>query len=126
MIICIVPAQVSAPMTSVVVAEGLSALLRCQVRGDRPVEVVWRKNSIPIEHNPRVVLQTILDTNSSTSGGGGEEFSAELKILGCEKSDSSIYQCSAFNQYGRDQDTISLHVKGSSPIFLYILLFYYQ
>ncbi|XP_035702797.1 Down syndrome cell adhesion molecule-like protein Dscam2 isoform X2 [Folsomia candida] len=100
----IVPAQISAPMTSVVVAEGLPVLLRCRVHGDGPVQVVWRKNAIGLEQSPRV-LQTVLDTSSPL------EFSAELRINFSEKSDSAQYHCIGFNQYGRDEDTISLLVK---------------
>lgn len=92
-------------MTSVVVAEGLPVLLRCRVHGDGPVQVVWRKNAIGLEQSPRV-LQTVLDTSSPL------EFSAELRINFSEKSDSAQYHCIGFNQYGRDEDTISLLVKG--------------
>jgi hypothetical protein len=97
-------------MTSIVVAEGLPALLKCQIRGDRPIQVVWRKNSIVIESSPRLVLQTVLDANSTV-------LSAELKIEQSERSDSGFYVCSCSNQYGHDEGEISLRVKGSFILF---------
>lgn len=88
------------------VAEGLAARIECLVRGNRPIGVVWRKNSIVIEHSPRLVLQTVLDANSSV-------LSAELKIERSERSDTGKYFCFVSNKYGRDEVSISLHVKGS-------------
>jgi len=93
-------------MTSVVVAEGLPTLLKCQIRGDEPIEVEWRKNSIVLsETGPRVVTDAVLDTNSSL-------LLAQLRIDRTERSDSGLFLCSASNQYGRDEDRISLEVKG--------------
>jgi hypothetical protein len=71
-----------------------------------------------IENSPRIVLQTVLD-----GGGSVEIFSAELKIVSSEKVDAGTYHCQVFNQYGRDEDQISLHVKGSSSqLFLYTFI----
>ncbi|CAG7816192.1 unnamed protein product, partial [Allacma fusca] len=98
------PAKVSAPMTSVVVVEGLAALLKCHIRGDRPIDVVWRKNSIVLEQSPRIVLQTVLDANSSV-------LSAELRFQHSERSDSGLYVCTGSNHFGRDEDRISFEVK---------------
>ncbi len=108
----VVPAKVSAPMTSVVVAEGLPALLKCQIRGDQPIQVEWRKNSIVMsEQSPRLVQDSILDTNSSI-------LLAQLRIDRTERSDSGLFLCTASNQYGRDEDRISLEVKGT---FLHLI-----
>ncbi|ODM92162.1 Down syndrome cell adhesion molecule-like protein Dscam2 [Orchesella cincta] len=105
----IIPAKVSAPMTSIVVAEGLPALLKCEIRGDSPVQVSWKKGSVimePQHSSARLVQhQTIVDGNSSV-------LFAELRIDPSERADSGLYVCIASNQYGRDEDRINLEVKG--------------
>lgn len=86
----LVPAKVSAPMTSIIVAEGLEAILKCQIRGDHPVQVAWRKNSLILqnENDARLVLQSSIDNSSSI-------LSAVLTIQQAERSDSGIYECLA-------------------------------
>jgi len=68
------------------------------------------------EQSPRFFLETILDTNSSL-------LQAHLHIERTERADSGLYVCIASNHYGRDEDRISLEVKGSfytrfiTPVF---------
>lgn len=102
-------------MTTVVVAEGLPALLKCHIRGDQPIEVVWRKNSIVLEQSPRLILQTVLDANSSL-------LSAELRIQHTDRSDSGLYVCIGSNHYGRDEDRISLDVRGKDYHFPCVII----
>ncbi|CAL8129109.1 unnamed protein product [Orchesella dallaii] len=113
----IIPAKISALMTSLVVAEGLGTTLKCEIRGDSPIQVSWKKDSIFIESEQSpsrsaassessrfVQHQRIVEGNSSV-------LSAELRIDPTEKTDSGLYLCLASNQYGRDEARINLEVK---------------
>lgn len=112
-------------MKTVIVAEGTSATVRCEVRGNRPVEVIWKRNSTLVqlptttaaqaqththttsdfqEKNLRLA-QKVIEVNSTV-------LSAQLQIKSSELADSGNYLCIASNQYGRDEDSIILQVKG--------------
>ncbi|CAL8129128.1 unnamed protein product [Orchesella dallaii] len=114
-----VPASVSATMTSLTVAEGGVALLKCEIRGDPPIQVSWKKDSILIESakspsgsstsaasSSRLIIlsQKIVRLNSTV-------VSAELRIDSSSLKDSGVYLCLASNQYGRDEARINLEVK---------------
>ncbi|CAL8129113.1 unnamed protein product [Orchesella dallaii] len=113
----IIPAKISAVTTSLVVAEGLGTTLKCEIRGDSPIQVSWKKDSILIESEQSpsrsaasskssrfVQHQRIVEGNSSV-------LSAELRIDPTEKTDSGLYLCLTSNQYGRDEARINLDVK---------------
>lgn len=96
-------------MTTLVIAEGLPALLKCHIRGDHPIQVMWKKNSIVLKEDGRVI--------PTVSGSNSTVVDAQLKIQASERSDSGIYICVGSNLYGRDEAQINLQVRG----LLYLL-----
>lgn len=67
-----------------------SLMLECQVQGDKPIMVTWRKNGVPIPTSPRVqVLEngTLLIQRFQKRREGSD-------------ADTGEYDCAAQNRYG--------------------------
>jgi len=106
------PAKVSASMQTVVVAEGLASLLKCDVRGDQPIQVSWKKDSSIIESQKGPLgTESRFAQHQNSVDGNSSVISADLRIDSSEQKDSGLYLCIASNQYGRDQVGINLQVK---------------
>jgi primosomal replication protein N len=77
-------------MTSILVAEGLETVLNCQVRGEVPIQIDWRRNNtiIQTESGSRMSVESFLDKNTSI-------LSTQLRIDQSARSDSGIYECLA-------------------------------
>jgi hypothetical protein len=87
------------------VKKGDTAVLQCEVNGDKPINVVWLlrgKYELSPSSNYRVSIKQ--DTTP-------EGILAELQISNVESSDNGQYFCQASNLYGRDQQLVQLLVQ---------------
>ncbi|KAJ8866133.1 hypothetical protein PR048_033657 [Dryococelus australis] len=95
----------SAPSRIITVKKGDTATLKCDVSGDKPVNVMWLRGG-KMELNPASNYRVSVKQDSTPHG-----VSAELQIEGAEASDSGAYFCQASNMYGRDQQLVQLLVQ---------------
>ncbi|XP_063239602.1 LOW QUALITY PROTEIN: cell adhesion molecule Dscam2-like [Bacillus rossius redtenbacheri] len=104
----------SAPSRIVTVKKGDTATLRCDVSGDKPVNVMWLRGG-KMELSPASNYRVSVKQDSTPDG-----VSAELQIDGAEAGDSGAYFCQASNMYGRDQQLVQLLVQEppKSPVGL--------
>lgn len=94
--------------------EGASASLSCQIRGDPPLQVMWKKDSVILQNSSSASQPRRVATLEKASGVNSTVLSAEFRIESSELADSGVYECVASNQYGRDERKIKLEVKGKS------------
>lgn len=95
----------SAPSRLVTVKKGDTALLHCDVNGDKPISVIWLRGG-KTELNPSTNYRVNVKQDVSPDG-----VSAELQIVNAEASDNGAYFCQASNMYGKDQQLIQLLVQ---------------
>lgn len=95
----------SAPSRMITVKKGDAALLHCDVKGDKPISVIWLRGG-NTELNPSTNYRINAKQDSTPEG-----VSAELQILNADSSDSGAYFCQASNMYGRDQQLVQLLVQ---------------
>ncbi|XP_023703051.1 Down syndrome cell adhesion molecule-like protein Dscam2 isoform X3 [Cryptotermes secundus] len=104
----------SAPSRVVTVKKGDTAILQCDVNGDKPISVVWTRGGkleLTAASNYRVSVKQDLTPDG---------VAAELQIAGAEAADSGAYFCQASNVYGREHQLVQLLVQEPprSPINL--------
>lgn len=87
------------------VKKGDTALLQCEVNGDKPINVVWLRGG-KYELNPSTNYRVAIKQDATPDG-----ISAEVQINTVESSDSGQYFCQASNLYGRDQQLVQLQVQ---------------
>ncbi|XP_037907259.1 Down syndrome cell adhesion molecule-like protein Dscam2 isoform X7 [Hermetia illucens] len=95
----------SAPSRSVTVKKGDTAILQCEVNGDKPINVEWLKAGKHLL-NPSRNYRIQVKQDATPDG-----VSAEVQISNVESSDSGPYFCQASNLYGRDQQLVQLQVQ---------------
>lgn len=95
----------SAPSRMVNVKKGDTAILQCEVNGDKPINVVWLRGG-KYELNPSTNYRVSIKQDATPEG-----ISAEVQIINVESSDSGQYFCQASNLYGRDQQLVQLTVQ---------------
>jgi Immunoglobulin I-set domain/Fibronectin type III domain len=95
----------SAPSRMVNVKKGDTAILQCEVNGDKPINVVWLRGG-KFELNPSTNYRVSIKQDATPEG-----ISAEVQITNVESSDSGQYFCQASNLYGRDQQLVQLQVQ---------------
>ncbi|XP_055378995.1 cell adhesion molecule Dscam2 isoform X4 [Condylostylus longicornis] len=95
------------PARSVMVKKGDTAILQCEVSGDKPINVVWvRAGSGKQKLDPTTNYKISVKQDATQEG-----VSAELQIINVESIDSGPYFCQASNLYGRDQQLVQLQVQ---------------
>ncbi|XP_018569506.1 Down syndrome cell adhesion molecule-like protein Dscam2 [Anoplophora glabripennis] len=95
----------SAPSRLVTVKKGDTALLHCDVNGDKPISVIWLRGG-KTELNPSTNYRVNVKQDVTPDG-----VSAELQIVNADAKDSGAYFCQASNMYGRDQQLVQLLVQ---------------
>ncbi|KAL1516797.1 hypothetical protein ABEB36_000653 [Hypothenemus hampei] len=95
----------AAPSKMVTVKKGDTALLHCDVNGDKPISVIWLKGG-KTELNPSTNYRVNAKQDVTPDG-----VAAELQVLNADASDSGAYFCQASNMYGRDQQLVQLLVQ---------------
>ncbi|OXA64371.1 Down syndrome cell adhesion molecule-like protein Dscam2 [Folsomia candida] len=91
---------------------GGRAMLRCEITGDGPIEVGWRKGLVELkpETDPRYQVRTL---NSSQG-----TFTSELTINNVGREDGEErYLCYSTNHHGRSQGNVWLYVQAISNDF---------
>ncbi|XP_058831699.1 cell adhesion molecule Dscam2 isoform X4 [Topomyia yanbarensis] len=89
----------------VTVKKGDTAIMQCEVKGDKPINVVWLRNG-KHELNPSTNYRVSIKQDATPEG-----IHAEVQISSVESSDSGAYFCQASNLYGRDQQLVQLQVQ---------------
>ncbi|XP_052566813.1 cell adhesion molecule Dscam2 isoform X6 [Culex pipiens pallens] len=89
----------------VTVKKGDTAVMQCEVKGDKPINVVWLRNG-KHELNPSTNYRVSIKQDATPEG-----IHAEVQISNVESSDSGAYFCQASNLYGRDQQLVQLQVQ---------------
>nr|XP_029721996.1 Down syndrome cell adhesion molecule-like protein Dscam2 isoform X7 [Aedes albopictus] len=89
----------------VTVKKGDTAIMQCEVKGDKPINVVWLRNG-KVELNPSNNYRVSIKQDATPEG-----IHAEVQISSVESSDSGAYFCQASNLYGRDQQLVQLQVQ---------------
>ncbi|XP_035789898.1 Down syndrome cell adhesion molecule-like protein Dscam2 isoform X2 [Anopheles albimanus] len=89
----------------VTVKKGDTAMMQCEVKGDKPINVVWLRNG-KHELNPSTNYRVSIKQDATPEG-----ISAEVQISNVDSSDSGAYFCQASNLYGRDQQLVQLQVQ---------------
>ncbi|KAF4532567.1 hypothetical protein B566_EDAN008491 [Ephemera danica] len=101
-----VPPEFEVKSSQTSVRRGSPVTLKCQARGDAPMNIAWQRdsgNSIS-QADPRY---NIKESESK------EGYLSELTITTTSKSDSGSYSCVATNPFGRDHQVVHLLVQGS-------------
>lgn len=82
-----------------------TALLRCDVNGDKPLNVIWLRGG-KTELNPSSNFRVHIKQDVTPEG-----VTSELQIVNADTSDSGAYFCQASNMYGREQQLVQLLVQ---------------
>lgn len=80
-------------------------MLRCDVTGDKPINVFWLRGS-NTQLNPSTNYRIHIKQDGTPDG-----VAAELQIVNAEAADSGAYFCQASNLYGKDQQLVQLLVQ---------------
>ncbi|XP_035702855.1 Down syndrome cell adhesion molecule-like protein Dscam2 isoform X2 [Folsomia candida] len=105
-----VPVHVKELQRNVSSRVGGRAMLRCEITGDGPIEVGWRKGLVELkpETDPRYQVRTL---NSSQG-----TFTSELTINNVGREDGEErYLCYSTNHHGRSQGNVWLYVQEPPP-----------
>ncbi|XP_047115646.1 Down syndrome cell adhesion molecule-like protein Dscam2 [Schistocerca piceifrons] len=95
----------SAPASVVTVKKGDTAVLQCNVNGDKPINVAWLRGG-KLKLTPATNYRVSVKQDPTPDG-----VTAELQIAAAEASDSGAYFCQASNQYGSDKQLVQLLVQ---------------
>ena len=85
--------------------KGDTAILHCEVNGDKPINVIWLLRG-KYELNPSSNYRVSIKQDTTPEG-----ILAEIQIMNVESSDNGQYFCQASNLYGRDQQLVQLLVQ---------------
>lgn len=96
-----VPAHFNQRVVNQSVVAGDATVLVCPAQGDAPLRVTWVSG-------PRSLSMGQM-REMSASGGG---VSAELQLTMLSRRDTGAYRCVASNEFGQDELTLYLNVKG--------------
>ncbi|XP_070509604.1 cell adhesion molecule Dscam2 isoform X3 [Chironomus tepperi] len=99
------PPYFVAPSKIVNVKKGDTAILHCEVNGDKPINVIWLLRG-KYELNPSSNYRVSIKQDTTPEG-----ILAEIQIMNVESSDNGQYFCQASNLYGRDQQLVQLLVQ---------------
>ncbi|KAK3920463.1 Down syndrome cell adhesion molecule-like protein Dscam2 [Frankliniella fusca] len=98
----------AAPSRLISVKRGETAVLRCDVSGDRPISVVWTRAGM--ELTPATNYRVSVREEPRRDG-----LVAELLLASSESADSGAYHCQAKNQFGVDKQLVQLQVQEPPP-----------
>ncbi|KAE8748711.1 hypothetical protein FOCC_FOCC004514 [Frankliniella occidentalis] len=98
----------AAPSRMVSVKKGETAVLQCDISGDRPISVVWLHGGM--ELTPATNYRVSVKEDPRRDG-----LSAELQLASSESGDSGAYHCQAKNQFGVDKQLVQLQVQEPPP-----------
>lgn len=87
---------------------GETAVLVCEAEGDVPLHVSWS-----VTHRSPPPSRTQMMERQTSNG-----VAAELHLEALSRRDAGPYRCSATNEFGQDEMTIYLMVKGNIEISL--------
>ena len=123
------------------VRKGDRASLICEASGDRPMDISWRRNGIPIspDEDARSVIDfcfqrflfrylyyycvkngrfNIVEHSDNGSGGAEKEattdFVSRFHIAPILDQDTGEISCEVANRFGRDSKTFLLSIEGST------------
>ncbi|XP_035232056.1 Down syndrome cell adhesion molecule-like [Stegodyphus dumicola] len=96
-----VPARFEEHFTAETVRQGDSAVLRCDVTGDQPINIVWYKDKKELEITE---LSRYEKFETFTKNG----VNSELFIRNIDRRDGALYSCTASNSYGSDERNIKV------------------
>ncbi|KAG5678293.1 hypothetical protein PVAND_007980 [Polypedilum vanderplanki] len=99
------PPYFLAPSKIVNVKKGDTAVLHCEVNGDKPINVIWLLRG-KYELNPSSNYRVAIKQDTTPEG-----ILAEIQISNVESNDNGQYFCQASNLYGRDQQLVQLLVQ---------------
>ncbi|KAI9556414.1 hypothetical protein GHT06_016202 [Daphnia sinensis] len=88
-------------------------VLKCSIRGDPPLNIHWRKDSVPLDPTQsRVVTRAQPATGSHPSTSLHPTLlTSELSVTNAAVADEGLYECAASNMYGEDSDAVFLQVQ---------------
>jgi Down syndrome cell adhesion protein 1 len=89
-------------------------VLKCSIRGDPPLNVQWRKDSNPLDATQSRIVTRAQPTTTTTSGSSFNNptlLTSELSVTNAAAADEGLYECSAANVYGEDNDGVFLQVQ---------------
>ncbi|XP_057373786.1 cell adhesion molecule Dscam2-like isoform X5 [Daphnia carinata] len=88
-------------------------VLKCSIRGDPPLNVHWRKDSVPLDPTQsRVATRAQPATGSHPSSPLHPTLlTSELSVTNAAVADEGLYECAASNMYGEDSDAVFLQVQ---------------
>lgn len=98
-----IPPRFESESKNVSARKGTSTRLICEVRGDSPLIMTWKKNGTIIDQHqdPRIsVKETVMATRKKS----------ELIIHKTDRTDHAEFSCHAQNNYGSDAMTIKLSI----------------
>ncbi|KAJ8974837.1 hypothetical protein NQ317_006679 [Molorchus minor] len=100
----------AAPSRLVTVKKDDTAILHCDVNGDKPISVIWLRGG-KTELNPSTNYRVNVKQDVTPDGESSSAVTAELQIVNADAKDSGAYFCQASNMYGRDQQLVQLLVQ---------------
>lgn len=86
---------------------GSRASLRCEAKGDHPLNIEWRRAGSQLEpaaSDYRYMVKEINTTDGAVS---------VLELISTTREDSGIYFCTVSNAYGGDEMTLHLYIQGN-------------
>ncbi|KAK4016305.1 hypothetical protein OUZ56_031254 [Daphnia magna] len=88
-------------------------VLKCSIRGDPPLNIHWRKDSVPLDPTQsRVVTRAQPATGSHPSSSLHPTLlTSELSVTNAAVADEGLYECAASNMHGEDSDAVFLQVQ---------------
>ncbi|XP_054724764.1 cell adhesion molecule Dscam2-like [Uloborus diversus] len=107
------PPRFESKFISISVPKGQDAELRCEAKGDLPIQISWEKDKQPLDPKSIKRLSSVEHESDSHS-------SSILSIKGAGRTDSALYTCLASNPFGSDDTNIQLVVQEppSAPVEL--------
>ena len=97
--------SIAAPLenTSVVITEGSTISITCEAVGYPPPTTVWNRTDGSLSY------RTLLSDEADISFGNST-VSVNLTLTNANREDTGLYQCTASNNYGSDEQNISITV----------------
>lgn len=108
------PPQVQLSQDYMAVRRGSLAgtVLKCSIRGEAPLNIQWRKDSMPLDSSSaqsRIVTRA--QPAGSPSSFNPPTLVSELSVTNAASADEGLYECVASNVYGEDSDAVFLQVQ---------------
>ncbi|XP_022239116.1 Down syndrome cell adhesion molecule-like protein Dscam2 isoform X3 [Limulus polyphemus] len=100
-----IPPHIKTQFQSVTVQKSKAVNLSCEVLGDRPLSIKWTKNGQHLDlqnrHQRYTFSQVVMDSSILST----------FKIISAKREDTSLFGCSAENNYGQDQMSFQVIVQ---------------